>query len=348
MAKTRGESLTNLATILSDYRQGEITARSPDLIDAWLKQFPAQIQEPLLEGLIHVFGTTYISKAAFNAFLSSLASSNKFSTTLNPQEYWRTVRFLDIQQGGSSQKDILGMFDNILRATHGFGIADADGTNGDFIYLDDCVGTGSRVRSDICKWLETDAPHTSTIHVITPVLYQGSWWIDDRIRDTAAANGKTVTLQKWRLNHFDLENRRARRNIADVLWPTQVPIDADVQAYANQLQSLGHPFECRAPGNKGSSPIFADDTQKQLIEQAMLVRGCQIRRECGSLPDRARPLGYQTLDSFGFGSMVVTYRNCPNNCPLALWVQQAEFPALLPRKTNTQTAGEQLMKELFG
>lgn len=34
----------------------------------------------------------------------------------------------------------------------------------------------------------------------------------------------------------------------------------------------------------------------------------------------------------GFGAMVVTYRNCPNNCPVALWWSVDSFVPLFPRK----------------
>ena len=49
-----------------------------------------------------------------------------------------------------------------------------------------------------------------------------------------------------------------------------------------------------------------------------------------------RPLGYHNLRTLGFGSMFITYRNCPNNCPLALWVEQDAYPSLFPRKANTK------------
>ena len=32
-----------------------------------------------------------------------------------------------------------------------------------------------------------------------------------------------------------------------------------------------------------------------------------------------KPLGLSTFRGLGFGAMVTTYRNCPNNTPLALW-----------------------------
>jgi hypothetical protein len=339
--------LETLAEIIADYRSGEVAPRTPDLIDEWLQQFPAPIQDQMLKALVHVFRKTYISRDVFKAFLMALASTDKLSPGCEPVDYWKKVNLLDIQQGGNSQKEILKTFDEVLQETHGFGLTDTGSEDGDFVYIDDCIGTGNRVRWDLCAWMKGDIPEQVNLHVITPILYMGSWWIDKKLQETATANGKKISLHKWRLEDFEMENRLGKRNTSDVLWPTAIPNDTDVQAYANHLDSLGHAAVLRNPGNPGASGIFKDDSDRILLEQAFLVRGCQIRRECGNLPDRARPLGYHNLDCFGFGSMFVTYRNCPNNCPLALWVQQAVYPALFPRKTNTQTADENFMKEFI-
>lgn len=343
MSTARTKLLASLSATIADYRKG-IPPRSPELIDAWLEQFPEESQEPLLDGLNHVLRRTYISKDAFRAFLTGLAGTDKLAQGEKPGRFWKSVNFLDIQRGGRSQKEILSLFDGLLEEIHGFGVNDAGSPDGEYVYLDDCIGTGSRVRTDLCAWLEGDAPEESKVHIITPVLYAGSYWIDDRIAETAAANGKKIHLQKWRLEDFHMENRRAYRNSADVLWPSSLPADPDVQAYVKSLEAAGYPPILRKPGNPGASGIFRDDAQKQLMEHALLVRGCEIRRDCANLRETARPLGYQTLQALGFGSMFVTFRNCPNNCPLAFWVQQEEYPTLFPRRTNAQTAAERTLR----
>jgi hypothetical protein len=338
--------LASLAGIIADYRKDEIPARTPTLVEEWLQQFPSSIQEQLLKAILHVFKKTYISRDAFKSFLEALATTDKLSPGCDPATYWRTVNLLDIQGGGNSQKDILEMFDEVLRDTHGYGVCDCGSEGGDYAYLDDCIGTGGRVRGDICDWMEEDIPSQITLHIITPVYYMGSWWIDAKIKDAAATHGRSVSLHKWRLDDFEMENRLGMRDSSDVLWPTELPDDKDVRAYARYLDSCGHSAILRKPGSPGVSGIFRDDADRILIEQAFLLRGCQIRRECPNLPDPERPLGHHNLDCLGFGSMFATYRNCPNNCPLVLWVQQEEYPALLPRKTNSQTAEEKFMRGL--
>jgi hypothetical protein len=55
------------------------------------------------------------------------------------------------------------------------------------------------------------------------------------------------------------------------------------------------------------------------LEQEFLKAGAVIRAENNNLNRYARPLGNRIMESFGFGALIVTYRNCPNNSPLVFW-----------------------------
>ena len=72
----RARLLEALAVQISDYRLDEIQPRTPDLIDAWIQQFPPAQQVSLLGALLHVFGKTYIFRSMFDAFLKELASTD--------------------------------------------------------------------------------------------------------------------------------------------------------------------------------------------------------------------------------------------------------------------------------
>lgn len=342
----RQEMLESIANTIADYRAGEnISPRTPELVNAWVSQFPEDIQESLLDALTYTLPKTYLSQTDFKVFLRGLAGTDKLSPGTNPAEYWKQANFLKIQQGGNSQLEILGTFDEVLKELHNYGLSETGSADGDFIYLDDCIGTGSRVRSDVCAWIGSDAPPNIRLHVVSPIRYRGAYWIDDKIEQAARANGKSIVLKNWRLDNFYLENRLYYRNSSDVLWPTQIPDIQEAQAYAEELNAKGHPVELRAPGNCGHANIFETEEKRMLLEQAFLTRGCQIRGECNNLPAAFRPLGFHNLDTLGFGSMCVTYRNCPNNCPLVFWVEQGGYPALFPRKTNTQTSVERLFAQ---
>ena len=184
----REDRLRSIVEKISDYRLGEIEKRTPESVEDWVRQFPDTVQDPLLAALDHVLGKTYLSRDDFRNFLKGLMMTSKLSADRDPQDYWRRANVLDIQQGGSSQREIRRMFGEVLQEKHGFDVDDTGSPDGDFIYLDDCIGTGSRLRNDVCDWLGHEAPPKINLHVITPILYTGSRWVDKKIQETAKEN----------------------------------------------------------------------------------------------------------------------------------------------------------------
>lgn len=63
---------------------------------------------------------------------------------------------------------------------------------------------------------------------------------------------------------------------------------------------------------------FSSEDGRQLLERELLLAGMQIRSISQNPSPAIRPLGLSPF-GVGFGSMIATYRNCPNNAPLALW-----------------------------
>jgi hypothetical protein len=124
------------------------------------------------------------------------------------------------------------------------------------------------------------------------------------------------------------EDRKAYMTNSDVLRPTIIPPEA--QAY---VDSLGAEPILRVPGGKSPLDIFTSDTSRILLEQEFLKAGVIVREQCPYLNSYMRPLGCSLMKTTGFGSMMVTYRNCANNTPLALWAGDPWYP-LFPRKTN--------------
>ena len=67
----------------------------------------------LLE-LDHVLKRTYIPKVIVQEFLSSLLKNEALAGS-DPCSYWEGVKFLDIQGGGNSQREMLRMFGVVLQ-----------------------------------------------------------------------------------------------------------------------------------------------------------------------------------------------------------------------------------------
>lgn len=338
----RIDLLASIANTIQDYRNGSLPQPIPEHVDRWVQQFDAAVQLPILQEIDHVLKKIYFSKEDVAKFLRGAMRTAKL-TGDRPDRFWRSANFLDIQGGGSSQTDMLALFSEQLEDEHGFGIDDCGQGDEVFIYLDDGIFTGNRVRRDLENWIRDHAPAQAKVHVICIALHSGGqYYAGGKIQDAIRASGKSIGITWWRA--VELEDRRAKSTTADVLRPTVIPNDPAVQAY---VAAMKYQPTLRTAGNPGTANLYSSDAAKILLEQEFLKAGVRIRQICPNLGDTQRPLGHMTLETLGFGSLIVTYRNCPNNAPLAFWVDAPWYP-LFPRTTNTQTAVRRMFADLGG
>lgn len=323
----RDELLASIAATIADYRRGTIAMPDADHVERWIQQFD-EAHESILVEMDHVLKNTYLPKKTVKSFLKQLVGNEKLATD-DPCVFWRNIEFLDIQDGGNSQRDMLAMFDKILYKQCGFGVADCGSNAATFLYLDDAIFTGNRVLSDIRSWLKASAPKKSKLHVVTVAFHRGGqWYAEERIQAAANEVGKSLDISWWRC--LEIEDRRSHINNSDVLRPVSLPADDLTTAYVTALR---YPPVLRTGGSVGGNGFFSSEAGRHLLEQEFLKAGLHIRSVCPNLNKYQRPLGNMVLETLGFGSLFVTFRNCPNNCPLALWAGDPWYP-LFPRKTN--------------
>jgi hypothetical protein len=310
----RSALLEAIAEVIGDYRPGEVVAPSPEHVDRWISQFESGVQIPLLHELRHVFDSTYFRKDDICAFLGRLVTNPKLAGD-DPAGFWSGVNFLDIQADGESQRAFLSLFDTQLNDAVGLRVSDCGIDGGPYVYLDDILFSGSRIGNDLSRWIADTAPEDATVHVLVIATHAlGAWQMETRLGQDAAAAGKSIKVRVWRGVSF--ENRKTYRDQSEVLWPVDLPDDPQVKAYVSSEAKF--PFEPRKPGGTLENPIFSSEDGRQLLEREFLVAGVRIRAACRDPSSAMRPLGFSPF-GVGFGSMLVTYRNCPNNSPLALW-----------------------------
>lgn len=151
--------------------------------------------------------------------------------------------------------------------------------------------------------MRRNAPASGTLRVIVIGLHEGGkYWIEQNAEQIKS--GKQFDVRFHRFDGFAFENRRTYREQSNVLWPT-----ADIYDDGN--------FCPRLPGGRASHP-FATEQGRQILEREFLNAGLHIQSFANNPSPRLKPLGFYRFQP-GFGSLFVTYRNCPNNCPLALW-----------------------------
>lgn len=324
----------SICETIADYRIGDLAARTPDDVICWAKQFPRDARDPILAELDHVLKRTYISLSVAKGFLDRLVLHKELVGD-DPEVFWSEVELLDIQDGGNSQHDMLALFAQVLDDKLGMDAEECGGANNStFIYLDDGVMTGNRVLNDLRDWLDADAPDAGDVHVIAMVTHTGGVsYAHKELEKKAKAVGKNITFHWWR--SLTLEDRRFHTNVSDVLRPNALPDDDAVQEYVEYLKGVGYPPTLRQGSSRGEEKLFTSHEGRVLLEQQLLIAGAHIKQDCPLLPTNVRPLGYMVLKTLGFGAMIVTYRNCPNNCPPALWAGDPWIP-LFPRRVNEQ------------
>lgn len=329
--------LESIANTIKGYREGEIEEPSAQHVNRWVNQFDNDVQISLLREIDHVFKTTYFSKENASIFFARQILHKKIAGD-DACVYWEGVNFLNIQQHGHSQVEILELFAEGLKEQCNIEIKDCGSVGGDFLYLDDVIFSGSRVKNDLEQWIENDAPANAVVHVIVAALHTGGeYFLEQRISKKIKDSGKNIVVHYWRA--INVENRKYHKYNSEVLWPCEIPDDPLVHAYMEKPHR--YPFEPRREG--GELGPFSSEQGRQLLEREFLTAGVKILSRSENPKEIIRPLGF-SLFGIGFGSMIVTYRNCPNNTPLALWWGDPNATSgplhwypLLPRKTYAQS-----------
>lgn len=313
--------LEALAALISDYREGEIPKPDAEHVRRWIAQFDAEEREPLLDELCHIWSGLYLSKDKARRRLRRMIGHEGLGGA-DPKRFWSGVTVLDIQQDGDSQREINQLFAEELQRTTGLTVERCGGTD-TFVYLDDVLFTGFRVGNDLEAWLES-APTNARVHVCLFGYHTfGREKAEERLKGAVAASGKRIEIV-FAKGAIAFENRRQNRTFADVLWPTELPPEAE------GFDQGDYPFLPRKPVNHTAR--FSSDAQRHIMEQALLKAGLRICNRSKKQSASLRPLGFGRF-AVGFGALPLTWRNCPNNAPLALWWSVNGWYPLVPRKT---------------
>lgn len=294
----RSDLLTSIASTIQDYRAGEVPDTTPEHVDRWISQFAQPVQVPMLRELDHVFKQTYVSKDKVKEFLGGVATHAALVGN-NPHEFWQTARMLDIQKDdGQSQAEMLLLMREVLEERYDLSINTSNLFDGVIIYLDDAIFSGDRITKDLTEIMDSVQPNAQ-LHIIVIAAHSSAEY---RIRSNIvpALSQRQISCRLWKAVTF--ENRFTwRRSGALVATDVLRPDEIDV----------------RSP-NERASRLFSSVEGRQLLEREFLKAGAEIQGFANNPNENLKPLGYSRFAP-GFGSLFVTYRNCPNNCPLALW-----------------------------
>ena len=348
----RGMLLQSLAQTIADYRYSEIPPMTTSHIERWLNQFESEDQPVILAEMDALMKRFYFSRLRVKVCLSNFLKNDVIGSRDSIEVLLHT-RFLQIQRQGNSQQALLVIMDEILTNDYGIpislcGIQDPL----DYVYIDDCLYTGSRIRYDLTHgddapaWIPKKAPPNCNLIVYNIGVHLfGMNYVDPLIHSAARVKGISVVRKFSML----IDNSRTANSNLAFLWPEQIVNDQAVNFYTTELAAFlaakgwSSNNLYRSIGIPREETLFSSPEARQVVERAFLKQGIRLAMAGRQRAESIRPLGFEKIGSLGFGTFFITYRNIANNCPLVLWWGDPDLPAthplgrwypLFPRSTN--------------
>lgn len=271
-------------------------------INLWISQFDKSEQEFMASTTANLLEERFITKNQELIFIESLFKNNLLLNN-------RTMPYpLKIQGNGKSQARLVESYNNFM---HSYGFSYSEDT---VIYLDDFIFSGGRVFNDLSNWLPLQR-ETRKIFVVVMGYHTNIWKIESelnsKIKQINTDRGLKISLQFLRC--FSLENRLVKKNESGVLWPMESFFQND-----NYKHLIDPQFKYRDGFIATSYNFFKRNEDRVKFENICLKYGFEIIEKCQNTNRTTKPLG-NSFFGYGFGGLIFSYKNCPNNTPLLFW-----------------------------
>lgn len=309
-----------IAQILTDYELSPDEGMNTAHVGRWLEQFDAAEQSFILKQTLLLLQNSYISKAAY------ISKVNDILRNRNNRIIIRDSAFLNIQEvnRGASQKDLLEILEDQAEGIDGLDISTVsrDSTNNQvrqfnsYIYFDDVCFSGNKALNDVSWFVE----HFDLRNITIFVAFLGTHKYATYMLETTLArrfNGRNITL-KIRQNGFlkTRENRRRYSSQSEVFWSRENGIVLPDWIQQPEI------YTARDGSTRTGfvvNDIFPNSDDRNRFEHVLIDAGFYILQQSQNPAPILKPLGFSTFPGVGFGGTIFTYRNCPNNTPLAFW-----------------------------
>ena len=317
--------LRSIARTIADYRRGEIPAPTSYHVNRWVCQFDVGDRLTILEEMDRILKNYYVSRQTAKEIIRRALTSQKIFGP-NPAQIVPRIKFLSIQRKGNSQNELLELADEVTKSEYGIGIKACGSSPLGYVYLDDCLFSGNTVVHDLEQWLPNAIPDTTLYLIFLGAHTSGLRYLQGKLNSEALNRRLSVDYRQWyEFNNFPRDTEKF-----DCFWPREIAGNELVEAYIQRVIERGrqkniNPRLFRPSGVPIQETIFSSPTARDVVESAFLKAGAYIMSLPRNPKFEMRPLGYEYLESLGFGAIFVTYRNVANNCPLALWWGDPNF-----------------------
>ncbi|MCD7763137.1 MAG: hypothetical protein LUI14_08035 [Lachnospiraceae bacterium] len=220
-----------------------------------------------------------------------------------------------------------------------------------YIYIDDGLYTGKSAYKDLKNIISQLLPE-SQIYVFFIMAYSNGYkYWSQKIKELGQERNIEVTFDC----HYKLYNdRNCKCECIDIVWPSKESAGiSEVRDYENVIRKKGETHYLYYNDiNENNSGMFSSFDGLKRIGEIFLKYGIDIVNKANST--KLRPLGFDNLNSFGFGSFCATDYNISNTCPLVLWwgsengTIESDYPIecwypLLPRRNNKELYREMII-----
>jgi hypothetical protein len=340
------ELIDKMYSIIKDHRKDE-GFMTRDRIDSWVRQFPRGDRIFMLEETINILEKRYISEADGRDHMKTMIRYlTKDSKCVSVKEFVSQSYFIDNQKEGKSQGHLLDFLDEILRSEYDTNLKKQNKNDPKYIlYFDDFLCTGETIMKGLFNkdagWLHehtfdeklNNHDYIKKGNAKLSLCYLA---MHKRCRNKLGwrASKQDVTID-WHYiwaKDFMIENDPDDYNSAlNFIFPTEEILTETIKECQEQIEGKVHEagynktqnIKFRDPTTPKEELLFTSNENRNRYEKIVLKRCVNIYNDADHLLQklRPRPLGFglNTEVSFGFGTLMFSWRNVPFNTPLIFW-----------------------------
>lgn len=324
---TKEYLIDEIVLTCKDYRYDDGFDFNKNHVIKWISQFEESTRIPILTEMNHILKNSYVSKEFMLSFFESVIDY------INEKHPDQNIVFLDCQKKGHSQSELKLLFEKYIE-NNNIKIGNSSGKNL-WLYLDDFIFTGNTAVRDLAQ---LEISYSDILIISIAVHSKSEYYIKTKT--------KVPILRMYTLENINHDNAQS----VDVIWPSSFKstilddyIDNIEDLHKNDLYPSKYALFC--DNNPNVENLFSNDTSRRVFEKEFILAGIDLINKSKHPNKSMKPLGYDYKKTLGFGSTLVSFRNCPNNCPLVMWYGTTNgkygptstlnswYP-LFPRKTN--------------
>ena len=332
-----------IAEVIQDYRSDEGVRITSSRVLRWSSQFGAENQLFILQEMKRIFDTRYISKAEAKQFLKAVVERlTKDYGYDTPQSFLANSVFLDLQEEGKSQKDLLKLLDEVIQSEYEVALSDCGKqSHENFVYIDDVLCTANTIFYDLKGWLEYGSSGETMLNkvskdksnIIFVFIFTHRLNMDKLSWRFHFAN-LSFPYKTYYVSQVDNDYRDVNSKL-DFLMPIREGQSQEVLDYFARLNT-GEYGVFREVGRPLTEEFFSSPDNRRRFENILLAKGLEILNSVSVQKENVRPLGF-TLPSqknFGFGTLCFTWRNIANNTPLVFWYSSPIWIPLFEKRAS--------------